>query len=222
MNRFVSRLAAATAASVLPLAAAAAVVFDGGAPNQSILYYADTSQNYVIAGTQVTFAAPVTFDAMTWWGGYVYGATGATDDFLFAIYEPSPILPSAAPLVSVDLGAVTRTATGAVVGGTNDEYRYDASFASITLAAGTYYLTLSNREPSASIWGWETTSGGPREGGLQYISPPGNWSSRDGINLAYQLAATPTVPIPEPATGWMLAVGLLAIGARMQRRARSG
>lgn len=188
------------------------IVVDGGGPDQSNVFLADTDHDLTEAATRLSLADPVTFNELTWWGIYYPGsdATGV-DDFMFSIYEDAGVLPGTA-VATVHLGAAQREGTGQTVS-LWDEYLYTALFPRITLAAGDYFLGLSNNYSGSDLWGWETTAGGPQLGGASYHPGIAAWQPDSSENLAYRLS------IPEPGSIALFALGAAGL-AQVRRRRR--
>jgi hypothetical protein len=194
--------------------AQAGVVFNGGAPDQLNGYFADTNNSYTAAATIATLSSNVTFNGINWWGGFYPNAgTTGNDAFTLQILSNNSLNPGSV-LDTVVLGSGNGTLTGATLLG-NPEYSYQASFAPITLTAGSYFISLSNSYNATSdSWIWETTSNGPQLNGALFNGT--NWYYQAGESLAYNLTGTPS-SVPEPASIALLGIGLLAMSLGRRR-----
>jgi len=201
------------------LSALSAIVYDGGAPNQFTGYWAGTNWDYPTAATKATFAAPVTFSGMNWWGVIApwNGRNGAAsgDAFTLSILEGSGSTPGAV-LHTISLGSGAASATGNLVAFALPEFSYSSTFVPVTLGAGAYYFALSNayNANDGSVWGWETTQTG--SGGASYLTSVG-WQEDVDENLAFNLTGPEQGRVPVPPTALLFATGLAA-AARLRRR----
>jgi PEP-CTERM motif len=139
------------------------------------------------------------------------------------------------------------TATVTPENSANSEYKVAAAVPSITLQAGTYWLTVAPNDPDTSgalsdYSGVETTSGAnavgtpPGNDGNSYITtgnlpttnsgyrnfaPTSNDENAIGLTGPYDysfgVVGTPNV-VPEPASLAMLALGLAGVSIRCRRR----
>src|SRR5262249_42888823 len=89
------------------------------------------------------------------------------------------------------------------------EYSYNASFASIVLGSGTYFIGLQ-RSGGPGTWGWESTNGSAQS--LEaYQSSGGGWFYNSGAAVAFSLLGTVSAT-PEAPTALLWMIGLGAIG----------
>ena len=187
----------------------AAVVVDGGAPNQVSAYYADAkfTPQSTAAATKFSLGSGVTFNTIQWWGTLYPTVTAADNNFTLQILSAD----LRTVLDTVNLGVSNGTTTGALISKEYDEIVYNASFSDTVLGPGDYFLSLSDKHLSQAAWAWETRTGGVPLGGATYGG--GVWSFDLTENLAFQLSELPpeTNPqVPEPHTLMLLAAGLIA------------
>jgi len=153
-----------------------------------------------------------------WWGAYGDAPDPTTDDFTIRFFTDVAGDPNSAFFHEVNVGSVTRAATGMTAsawgdhdGGVVYEYSVDLP-ASISLGGGTtFYVSILN--DTDSQWGW-------LEDGSQSHwfrgSDGSSWlSSGRGTNFAFELTGA---PIPEPTT--MLMLGGLGAGLASARKLR--
>ncbi len=193
-------------------------VYDGGAPNQASITFADSDYSYSAAATVATFGGSgVTFNGMSWFGAYSQGMMGS-DAFTLSIYADASGNVGTL-LDTVSLGGGSRTPGGHLVMGLNRyDYEYNSTFTPISLGAGSYFFALSDTQTPnfGSFWGWEETSGGAQAGGASYASSSG-WLPSSSVNLAFELTST----VPLPSGEWLMLSGLGALGAFARRRRTS-
>jgi len=205
----------------------AALAFDGGDPNQLVGYAADQAYYGTEAATQFALNSAITANTINWWGGHIPSYSDpALDSFTMNIYSGGSSTPGSL-LYTFDLGTGSGVLTGISIsnspgGDPSPEYLYSAAFGNVNLGLGTYFLSLSNANPSddmSSVWAWETTSGGSQLGGATQSG--GIWGASNDENLAFKLYNNIS-PVPEPETYWMLLTGLCLIGFIARRKNRNG
>ncbi|MGC2784647.1 MAG: PEP-CTERM sorting domain-containing protein [Roseiarcus sp.] len=225
MAKLISAGRTASAAAFLvafaSLPASAAVIYNGGAPDQGGTLYALSPAAVAISFTLSAGSSVVT--GANWWGGCFPATTcGASPDFTVGYLADDSGMPGA-PIVEVDFGAANQTATGKVIGGPGgyDEYAYSVSSPPYTgLTAGTtywFFIQENNAEPGGS-WGAETTSTAPAgQLAAQFdVLSPGAWTvmpEQLAFNLTYSA-------VPEPSTWAMLLLGFAGLGFLGYRQAR--
>jgi hypothetical protein len=200
------------------LAHGQSVVYNSGAPNQSTIWYGDTSNpaaNW--AAAEFTLSGGASVNQLGWWGGFTQAnAASASDSFSMRIYSGAGGTVGSL-IATVNLGNAGEATTGSLIQSA-PEYSYNASFASIALGSGTYFLALQ-RGGGTGIWGWETANAAAQS--LEaYQNSAGAWGYNTGVNLAFSLAGTLS-PAPEASTSLMCALGLLVVALSARRRYRS-
>jgi hypothetical protein len=220
MKRLITIACLAALTSFAALQAGADVIFsqgplDGGGSTISELgggYRQQSLDDFVLdpGGATVT--------DVHWWGSYGEDPDPTTDDFTIRFFTDVGGSPNSAFFHEVNVGPVTRGATGMTSsawgvhdGGVVYEYSVDLP-ASICLDGGTtFYMSILNNTDSE--WGWLEDGSG-----LHWFrgSEGGSWSeSSRQTDLAFQLTGT---PIPEPTT--MLMLGGLGAGLASARKMR--
>jgi len=138
-------------------------------------------------------------------------ATGSPNGFAVSIFSaPSDGLPQDY------LGSLAGSATP-VTGGL---YTYTAS--GITLSAGIYsVLVTSSTSTNQGAFNWSASDRSTQNGtwniaSVYYTSSDGlNWQENGRADV-FQMAIHATI-VPEPATGWLLGVGLLSLSLCRRR-----
>ncbi len=209
--------------------AAAGILIDQGPPNY-LGGYASTPN---FPGTPQFIAdnfgvvAPLDINTITFWG--VYSDSIGTpvppiaDAFTLYFYGDAGGKPGA--VVASEAFTATRVNTGIkdVFGGGTimlDTYRYDATFAPVSLGGGSYWLSVVNGGGSnADYWIWATFSA---SGGfaVSLNSPTtGPWTNSPLGDLAFQLGFS---AVPEPSSLGLTATGIGLLVATARRRLRRG
>ena len=223
MVNFVScgRTIAALLVTLAALPASAAVIYDGGAPDQGGTLYAQALAAVAIKFTLQTGSSVVT--GANWWGGCFPATTcGNSPDFTVGYLADNNGSPGAA-IVEVDFGGANQTATGKVIGGAGgyDEYSYNVSSPPFTgLTAGTpywFFIQETAAEPGG-LWGAETTSTAPAgQLAAQFdVLSPDAWTVMPE-QLAFNLTFT---AVPEASTWALMILGFSGLGFAGYRRAR--
>ncbi|MDA8049372.1 MAG: PEP-CTERM sorting domain-containing protein [Rhodospirillales bacterium] len=211
--------------------ASAAVIYNGGAPDQGGQIYAQAPAAVAMSFTLTPGSTVV--NGVHWWGG-CYPATSCSSApdftiFFFTDYTLYPDYTSGTPggvIASYDVGTANETATGKLIGPPGgsqwNEYAYNATFLPLSLEAGTNYwfgVREISAEPSGGTWGNETTSSAPPSelSASIEISSPTSWTIIPA-QFAFQLTDQ---PVPEPSSLSLFAtalLGLLALGFPRRRR----
>lgn len=225
-------------AFLVPLIAspAAAAVIAGGeivAPHSG---YASNDPPSSGAAQQVAddFAVRTTaarLDSLVWWGNYSQDEdeAGTETEFTIRFFRDAddygPTSPnSESPVLFL---AVTATAsiTGiATTGDSRDVFRYSADFVPpLELSRGAYWLSIVESDPETSeIWEWQNTTAAQQGARNHVIDPLGanTWSPvvNGRHSRAFILTGEFIGTVPEPASGLLLAIGMVAIGHRHHRR----
>src|SRR6185437_14075486 len=209
------RFAAALAAGFFTAgSASAAIIYDNGGPNQTNLYFGDSSYVYTEAAENFTLAAGAnTIGDVHWWGGCAY-STCPTGAFTLNFYNNASGLPSSL-ISSYNVGSAHQTLTGNAISLVLiPEYSYSANIPALTLAAGTpYWLGISDSATTDVTWGWETTSTVHDSAHAQFCNDPdtcasgGGWESEPN-DVAFNLTSREVSAVPEPGTLTLLGMGL--------------
>src|SRR5689334_737259 len=126
-------LAAISAIPLTAVAARAAVIYDGGAPNRAFFVVAEGSYSIIQAAQAFTLAAGAnTIGGVNWWGICGQGAC-PTGDFAISFYNDFGGAPGTIIGLSQRVGNANQTATGNEIDDTHPEYAYSASIVPVTL-----------------------------------------------------------------------------------------
>lgn len=195
--------------------ATAAIVYDGGSPDQASGYYADSDYVYSSTATKNNIISNISFNSMTWWGADDANSN-TSGTFTFSIYDGSGATPGAL-IATTTIGNLIDNLTGnSIIGGSYQEHIYTGNFATISLTAGNYFFELSNNDADPSgTWFWETTSNG-LSGGVSFLN--GSGYQFTGVNLAFNLSNN-VLTVPEPEA-WASLMGGLTMMATITRRRR--
>jgi hypothetical protein len=198
--------------------ARAAIVFNGGSPDQGGVYYATNG----IDGTPGAVAMPFTLSSATlingvnFWGGCYPATNCGAANITLSAYSSTLAGPGTL-LFSENFGSANQTATGLLIGGPSGftEYSYSASFAAVLAPAGTYYLGITNAT-NPGLFGVETTSN-PPVGAVDYQKLTASDPFTPIVaNLAFNL--TFTAAVPEPSSWAMMILGFAGVGFMAYRR----
>jgi hypothetical protein len=199
----------------------AEVVFDNGAPDQKMGFYASTlaPDNWVTAATAIDIGAGgLSFNGLHWWGWYYpSNTTPSNEAFTLSIYDPTLTL-----LTTRQITDLSRQATGRLVGSTNlVEYGYSGDFDRIELPTGNYFIGLSNVEVGhAGWWCWETTSGAAINQAIAYSTTLGWFNAGVPVSAALAFQATSVPEIDLAGLGPVFAIVSGALGLLERRRTR--
>jgi len=184
-----------------------AAVYSSGSPNQATIWYGDASNSSATqAAAEFTLSSGASINQLSWWGGFTQAnAASASDAFSMSLYSGAGGKVGSL-IATVNLGNAGETATGQLIQA-SPEYAYNASFASIVLGSGTYFIGLQ-RSGGPGVWGWESANAAGLEA---YQNGAGAWAYNTNVNLAFSLGGTLS-PAPEASTSLMLALGLLVVG----------
>jgi len=219
-------IAFCTAIATTP-ATAGTIIFNGGGPDHGGFLYSDTNNGFITASAEdfVLSSGASTVGGATWWGACAQPADCSSASFTVDFYTNASGQPGSL-IQSYSVGDANRTATGSLIAGTFTEYEYSTTFAPLVLSPGvSYWVAFVNSTPGGT-WGWETTSAGDGDGHAYFEKPLGAWGTDPGFgpylaqDLAYNLTAPDTTPVPEPATLSFLGLGLFAAARRNRRNTR--
>jgi hypothetical protein len=211
------------------IAHASSIVINGGLPDQSNIYFADTDYAWTATTASLqTFAlSGETISGADWWGGCVL--TNGTErsaadevttpslcsvaDFVLSFYDNNGAGVTPGNVVASFIVAPSQTLTGSNIDGAIPEYHYSASFGPITLPVGQYLFAVSADLPGALTWGMETTPAGESQhfqlNNATWQTPPND--------LAFDLVGPSANPVPEPTTLSLVAIGLAGVMRRRRR-----
>jgi hypothetical protein len=158
---------------------------------------------------------------MEWWGFYYSGNTppASGDIFDYDIQSnPGGGGQPSGDITSGVLGSLAVTDTGTLDQGLFEVYKYDAS-ASVTLPAGTYYLSIYDTVSNpGNTFAWcESTVSAVGTSEWSYdTSGAFGWLGSPEVGLAFNL--TGGAAVPEPATMTLFGLGLAGLVSKLARR----
>jgi len=214
-------LPATLGAALLATAPAEArVIYNNGAPNQTVIQFADASYFFTEAADEFSLASGhnVVTD-VHWWGGCVINDGGTitsgtncpTGDFTLHIYNDSGSNSPGTLLATFNVGNANQTLTNQTIAarGGIPEYYYSTSIPDLTLTPGTeYWLGISNSTTPDVVWGWAVAA---QLTGDAFQFGGGVWNARTN-ELAFNLTG-----LPEPGTLALFTAGAIGL-VRLRRR----
>jgi hypothetical protein len=207
----------------------ASIIYNNGSPNQSD----GANITGFVAGDDFTLGGSVTLTGGAFWSSANFDPFGNSfsGTIGWAILADSGGSPGTILASGSDSSPVL-TDTGAKIFGT-DEWQIDFSFGSISLNAGTYWLTLhegalGTPDDGTTIY-WDTT--GNQTGSLSQttadLTAASGWSSNgalvggNGSDLAFQLSGGSGgggSTVPEPSSVGLVGAGIVGILLLMKRK----
>lgn len=179
-------------------------------------FFSNTSAGAILA-ENFSVGKSFSLEALSWWGSY---DSPEQDSFLFDIYSDAGGAPGTKVLAGGS-ASVTRSSTSLTDFWGDDVFRYNYVLpTALSLAAGTYYLSVTN-ETSQSGWYWMTSSSGD---GRQWSSTDGSvWLPESFGDLAFSVQYTEAQvsAVPEPSTALLMVSGLLMLTGKRQRSVRN-
>jgi PEP-CTERM motif-containing protein len=209
-------LAVCTAAAAIAITPAkAAVVYDGGGPNQFGTFFANSPIE--VAMSFSLSAGSNTVNGVNFWGGCTGGTCGTAGITLF-FYNSASGAPGTL-IDSINVGQAHQTLTGNNITTPGlpsfSEYSYSATFTPQTFTAGvTYFLGITNSDQTPQFGVENTNSIASTD--YQSFSGPGNFGSTPIGPNAFNL--TFTASVPEPSTWAMMILGFAGVGFMAYRR----
>ena len=168
-----------------------------------------------------SFTSESTLQSIQWWGSYLFQGD---DDFKIRIFSGASG-PEVNPLAEYTSLSVTRNNTSLLDSGGSSVFNYELVLpATLTLQAGTYYLSVINNEDfsvvnnnNPSDWLWLQSSTGGQNDWFRQIDSD-NWSAdvvQDRPGFSFTLNGTQQQqPIPEPTILSLIALGALVMKGR--------
>ena len=194
--------------------AQAGVIFDNAASQSTVYNTSDTDAPYRIAD-DFSLSNPASAVAARFWGAYFPLTPPApSDTFTLNFYADTGGKPGALVATRTPI-TLTRTP---VLNLFVPDFRYDATFADVSLAGNTtYWLSIvddATGTDGSKQWGWRVSI---ETGGhcWQSVDAGATWSNNFHNEMAFQL-----MDIPEPAGAVMLGIVPLVLTVKRRERQR--
>jgi len=194
--------------------AGASVVFQQGPVNGGVAYYSNINQPQQLSD-DFSLGGAASLTRISWWGVYD-GNNQGSDEFLLRLH--GALGTGVNPLYEFSFTSFTRTSTALNDTGGNSAYKYELILpAPLSLAAGTYYLSIQNQ--GDSDWAWLESE--PGTGNAWFRAEDSDqWSQFVG-NLAFRVEDSGNSgTVDEPGTLALLGLGGLGmlLGARRRKQ----